>query len=126
MKQQNKVMPESERNILCIEVHGLVTHEYYLEMYLKNLKNILQEYGKARLLFYYPDPKDFIGWEPEAADADFSTFNEYAENIEKTAIVNAPDIVSQRWDFRISLLGGEFREFESPEDLPAALKWIKS
>ncbi len=125
MKQQNKIMPESEGNLLCIEVRGLVTYEYYIEIYLKSLKQILQDFGKARLLFFYPDPENFIGWEKKAADIDFSTFNEYAKKIEKTAIINPPKSVSQRWDFRMPILGGEFHEFEKAEDLPAAIEWIK-
>ncbi len=126
MTQQNKIMPESENNVLCIEVQGLVTYEYYTEMYLANLKKILEKFEKARLLFFYPDPDNFIGWENKAADVDFSTFNQYAKNIEKTAIVNPPAKVSQRWDFRMPVLGGEFREFDKAEDLPDALKWVKS
>ncbi|PZP55070.1 MAG: hypothetical protein DI586_07990 [Micavibrio aeruginosavorus] len=125
MSQQNKIMPESEGNVLCIEVRGLVTYEYYAGMYLENLKKIMEKHGKARLLFFYPDPENFIGWETKAADADFSTFNEYAKDIEKTAIINPPQIVSQRWDFRMPILGGEFREFETAQDLPEALEWIK-
>ena len=125
-KNENIIMPESKGNVLCIEVRGLVTYDYYIGMYLKNLRKILQDFGKARLLFYYPDPDHFLGWETKAADVDFSTFNDYAKDIEKIAIVNTPAIVSQRWDFRLPLLGGEFREFEKKEDLSEALAWIKN
>ena len=124
--QQSKTMPETEGNILCTEARGLVTYEYYVDIYLARLEKIIQEFGKARLLFFYPDPDNFKGWEKTAADVDFSKFNEYSQYIEKVALINPPKSVSQRWDFRMPILSGEFREFEKVEDLAEALEWIRA
>ena len=118
-------MPQSEGNVLCIEAKDIVTLDYYTNIFLKNLCKIFEDYGDARLLFYYPDPDNFPGWESAAAELDLSKFAEYSGRITKVALIDPPEKVSQRWDFRLPLLGGEFREFEKGE-LDQALDWIKS
>ena len=123
--KQNKIMPESEGPVLCLEVTQPVLLEAYNNMYIPALTSIYEQYGEVRILYYYPSPENFPGWEETAAAQDLKNFTEHGHNVKKVALVNAPNKVAQRWDLMSPLLGGEVREF-SVEEFDTALKWIKA
>lgn len=121
---ENRVMEESEGPVLCLEVTTKVTLDAYQNMYIPALSDIFERFGEVRVLYYYPNPENFPGWEEEAAVEDFKNFTEYGHHVKKIALVNAPDKVAQRWDLLSPLLGGPVHEF-GKDEFDKALQWIK-
>lgn len=121
----NKYLDNSEGPVLCIEVRHPVSYEQYTTMYIPSLTERYKKYGEVRVLYYYPEPDKFPGWEPEAAEEDLKNFTTHGKAVTKIALINAPYKVAQRWDLMSPLLGGPVREFEDGE-FDEALAWIKS
>ncbi len=123
-EKENRLMEESEGPVLCIEVNSGVSSKLYNDMYLPAWKKAVEKYGEIRILFYYPTPDQFPGWEEKTAKQDLAHYTEHGRELKKVALVNAPSKVTQRWDLLTPLLGGNVREFEKT-DFQEALKWIK-
>ena len=123
--ENNKIMPETAGPVLCLEVRHKVREEFHSSTYIPLLEKMYKEHGEIRILYYYPEPESFPGWEEKAALNDFDYFTANGKRFAKIAIVNAPKNVAQRWDFMSPLLGGELREFDKSE-LNDAQNWIKS
>ena len=117
-------MSESSDSVLCLEVSHKVTHESYNNLYLPALRKIFEKYGEVRILYFYPDPERFPGWEESAAKQDLENVIEYGKHVGKIALVDAPDMVKKRWDLISPLLRGEVRNF-SGKDLEKAVAWIQ-
>lgn len=121
--KKNRVLPESQGNILCAEVGARVTLEDYEEVFYKNIQKIFQEHGSIRILLHYSRP--FLGWDIDAAAKDLAQVSESGSKVEKAALVNPPEQVHQRWKTMQPLLSGELRIFEEGE-FDKALEWIRS
>lgn len=63
-----EIVPESERNILGMKVRHNLTGRDYTETLVPHLDWVVQQYGKARLLFSLEkgisEPDDESPWEP--------------------------------------------------------------
>jgi hypothetical protein len=122
--KENRLMDESGGSLLCIEVHREVEYDYYTGKYLPEWDRIFGEYGELRLLFYYPEPELFIGWDERAAEMDFERHLQRGREVRRVALINPPDQVRARWHILKALIGGELRVFD-PEEREAALAWVK-
>ena len=55
-----EILPESDGNLLAVMAHGEITHEDYIQVLIPRLEKIIDQHGKARLLYAFAD--DFTGF----------------------------------------------------------------
>ncbi len=122
---KNRVLPESEGNVLCVEVAGKVTLAGYDKNYVPELERICRDYGELRLLCSYVDPDNFPGWEEKAAEKDLEKFTKHGHKVKKVALVNAPAKAALKWETIGAMGGGEVRKFKEGE-FQEALAWVKA
>lgn len=122
-ENKNRLLPESENNLICAEVGARVTLEDYESIFQSKVQQILKDRGSVRILLHYTRP--FLGWDIDAAAKDLSQVTEHGSKMQKAALVNPPEQVLQRWQTLRPLLGGELRIFEEGE-YQKALDWVKS
>lgn len=121
--KKNRILPESQGNILCAEIGARVTLEDYDQLFSPKIQEILKEHGSLRTLLHYSRP--FLGWDIDAAAKDLAQVSENGSKVEKAALVNPPEQVLMRWKTMQPLLGGELRIFEEGE-FDKALEWVRS
>lgn len=118
----NHIMPESEGNVLCLEIADKVSLEAYANVLEPAFKRIITEYGDIRGLLFYKG--SFPAWDVDAASQDLHTLSQVGQKIKKLALVNPPEQALIKWQTLKPLLGGELKFFTS-ENLEEALKWVK-
>ena len=117
----NTIMPETEANIICIQVDKPISEQGYKENFILKIQNILEDYDTFKILVYY---KEFKGWEENAAQLDMAAFVDFGSRLEKLALVNPPhkEILSRK--LMKPMVGGDIQIFKE-NDLKLALSWIK-
>lgn len=118
----NRILPESEGNILCLEIGERVTLRNYQEIFEPAMKNILAHHPEARAVISYTRP--FLGWDIDAAEHDIHTMANVGRNVKKVALIHPPESVINRWQILTPLLGGEVRIFEEGQ-FDEALAWVR-
>ena len=117
-----EIMPESEGNVLAVKATGKLTAADYEDVFIPKLKEVIEEQGKARMVFYLSET--FEGWELGAAwdDAKFGT--KHMHEFDKIALVGGPKWV--QWGTRLSahFIRGQIKSFPVSEIEPA-LEWVK-
>lgn len=121
-KKYNVIMPESEKNALCIQIDRVISAEGYAENFLPRLNAIVEEYGEIKILVYY---KSYKGWEEDAARQDMLTSAAFGSKVAKIALVNPPEKEAFQRTVKKSLFTAEMKMFEE-SDLDKAIEWIKS
>lgn len=119
----NRILPESEGNILCLEIGERVTLKNYQEIFEPAMKEILAHHTDARAVISYTRP--FLGWDIDAAEHDIQTMTAVGRNVKKVALVHPPESVISRWQILTPLLGGEVKVFEDGQ-FKDALDWVKA
>ena len=122
-QKYNRIMPESEGNVLCVEIADRVTLKDYETIIRPAICNIADNYDEYNSLVFYSEP--FPGWDLDAAARDLETMTEYAGNLRKVALVDPPEKVLVRWQALKPLLGGELR-FYTSQEFDKALSWVKT
>jgi SpoIIAA-like len=117
-----EVMPESAGKILWLRADGKLTDQDYQEVFIPRLEAVIQEHGKARLLFQL-EP-DFQGWTPGAAWDDFKLGLKHRGDFEKVAMAGAPAWVEILTKLFVPFMSGEVRSFLR-EHLAEAWIWIQ-
>ncbi len=125
VEKKSRILPESEGPVLALEINEPVTFEIYNNFYLPALRDLFTRYNEVRVLYFYPAPDTFPGWEMEAADLDLKMKTEYGHFAKKVALVNAPPSAVQRWTLVKPLIGGEVKIYKK-EELQDALAWVKA
>ena len=118
----NKIMPETDDRVLCVEIIKPISDEGYELNFLAKLDKMLALHGEIRIVIYYSDYK---GWEPEAALNDMNATLKYGKNVKKLALVNPPEREIFQRKIKQSLVKGEIQYFNK-ENLQGAIKWAKS
>ena len=121
--KHNRIMPETDERVLCIEVDQRVTLEAYKKVLEPAFRTILAKQGEIRLLLHYSG--SFPGWDIDAAAYDLGIMTEVGRLVKKVALIMPPEQVRQRWTTLRPLLGGELKFFETDE-ISSALQWVKS
>lgn len=116
-----EIMPESRGAILVLKATGQLTDADYREVLIPRLEEIIERYGKGRLLLEL----NGHGWEPRAAWDDARFGLRHRRDFEKMGVLGGP-----RWaDWVLALapllMDGEIRSF-SPDQRQEALHWIAS
>lgn len=120
-QKYNRIMPESEGNVLAVEIGERITLEEYQEIFADAAATLLPKYEESRLLLNYT--KDFYGWDIEAAEIDLGILSTKGHLLSKIALVNPPEKVLSRWLVLKPILGGELRIFTQVDE---AINWVKS
>jgi ribosomal 30S subunit maturation factor RimM len=117
-----EIMSETEGKMLAVKATEKLTYEDYEEVFIPKLNQLIEEYGKIRVVMYFDE--GFSGWEPEAAWDDAKFGIQHKNDFEKTAVVGGPKWVE--WATRISayFIEGEVKIYEA-SDFQAAISWIK-
>ncbi len=84
-----KKLPESQDNILGYKATGRLHDEDYKKIFIPDIEQAVEKYGKMRCLLYMP--KEFKGWTPKAFWDDFKIgVGKFKNDYEKLAIVGGP------------------------------------
>ncbi|MBS1258822.1 MAG: hypothetical protein MAG551_01885 [Candidatus Scalindua arabica] len=117
-----EIMSETEGKVLVVKATEKLTYGDYEEVFIPKLNQMIEEYGKIRVVMYLAE--DFIGWEVEAAWDDAKFGLEHRNDFEKIAVVGGPKWVE--WVTRLSayFIAGHVKPYEIG-DLQAAISWVK-
>ncbi|MGR3174077.1 MAG: SpoIIAA family protein [Candidatus Scalindua sp.] len=117
-----EIMSETEEKILAVKATEKLTFEDYEEVFIPKLNQLIQEYGKIRVLMYFAE--NFAGWETEAAWDDAKYGIKHRNDFEKIAVVGGSKWVE--WVTRISayFIDGKVKTYEA-SDFQAAISWVK-
>jgi hypothetical protein len=118
-----EVMPESTGNVFGIKVSGKITAQEYEEVIIPRVDAIVQEYGKARFMWYLDE--SFQGAEAGAIWDDTKFGFKHRRDFEKLALVGGAKWMEWLTKLFGKLLSGETRTF-SQEQLQEAWDWLKS
>jgi SpoIIAA-like len=116
-----EILPESGGNLLAMMVHGEVTHEDYTEMLIPRLEKIIDQHGKARLLYAFAD--DFTGFTLGAMWDDGAFGLTHLSSFEKVAVVTGVGWIRGAVTMFGPFMSGPVRLFPA-DDLESARSWI--
>ena len=122
-QKYNRIMPQSEGNVVCLEIADRVTLKTYETVFEPPVHKMIEETGAANILLYYSGP--FPGWDIDAAAHDLESMTKLGRFIKKVALVNPSEQIMVRWQTLKPLISGQIKFFSS-EELNTALAWIKS
>jgi SpoIIAA-like len=118
-----EILSESEGNVLGIRAEGKVTDSDYRDVFIPPLAKIIEDHGKARVL--YCMDASVTGFEMGAMWQDASFGIKHRNDFEKIAVVGGPGYVEWGTKIAAHLVGGEVKTF-SDEQLQEAWTWVKS
>jgi SpoIIAA-like len=116
-------LEESSGHVIGFRIHGKLSKEDYTGLFVPELGNVIQEYGKARLLL---SMKHFEGWTLGGAWEDFFNAPKFF-SIERMAVV-----VDDSWDewmtwlFRLFAAIGITIRFFREDRLGEAWQWLRA
>jgi len=116
------IRPESEYNILVIEASAKLTAKDYEELFIPKLDQLIQQFGKIRLVFYLNET--FDGWELGAMWDDAKFGLKHKNDFERIAMVGGPRWLAGLTTMSAHFLHGELKAFEVTA-LEEAVAWVK-
>ncbi|MDJ0848254.1 MAG: STAS/SEC14 domain-containing protein [Myxococcota bacterium] len=117
-----KLLPESEGNLIAIQVSGRLTGDDYDREWAPRLREAIEQHGQVRVLVYLDET--FEGWEASAIWEETKFGLQNMAGIEKAAIVGGPDWVGKLAELFGNVIPGEYKSFETG-DLEEAFAWVK-
>jgi hypothetical protein len=84
--QTISVLPETTAQVLCVRYNGTVTADDFKQYHYQEMIKHADENGYLNMVVCYDS--DYIGWEPEAADANLKSIVELSTRARKLAYVN--------------------------------------
>lgn len=118
-----EVLPESQGNTIGIKCSGKITAAEYERVIIPRIEAIIQEHGKARLMYLVED--SFQGAEAGAWWDDTKLGLKHRRDFEKLALVGGPKWMDWLTKFAAKFISGETRSF-SREQLQEAWDWLKA
>ena len=117
-----EIMPESEGKTLVVKATGTLTAQDYEEVFIPQLNQRLEKFGKIRVLMYLAE--NFTGWELSAAWDDAVFGVKHRHDFEKIAVVGG-----QQWVKWATKLGGYFVDGQvvtyASDEFQDAVNWLK-
>lgn len=116
------IMRETEGKLLAVEATEKLTRQDYETVFIPQLEQLIEKYGKIRVLFYLAD--GFDGWELGAAWDDAVFGMTHRHDFEKIAVVG--DRKGIEWAAKIGayFVDGEVASYSSA-DLQKAAAWLR-
>ena len=117
-----EIMSETEGKMLAVKATEKLTYDDYEEVFIPKLNQLIEEYGKIRVVMNFAE--NFTGWEPEAAWDDAKFGIQHRNDFEKIAVIGGPKWVE--WAIRLSayFIYGEVKTYEA-SDFQDAISWVK-
>ena len=117
-----EILPESQVNILGVKATDYLTNEDYTEVWVPELKRLINQFGRVRALIYL-DP-NFEGWKLKAMWDDAKFGLTHRNDFEKIAFVGGHQWM--KWGVRVCahLSFGEVKYYKH-EELTEAWNWIR-
>ena len=116
-----EILPESGGDLLAVMAHGEITHEDYIEVLIPRLEKIIDEHGKARLLYAFAP--DFTGFSLGAMWDDGAFGLSHLSSFDKVAVVTGVGWIRGAVTMFGPLMSGRVRLFGAG-DLDGARSWI--
>ena len=116
-----EILPDSGGNLLAVMAHGEVTHQDYVEVLIPRLEKIMDQHGKARLLYAFAD--DFTGFTLGAMWDDGAFGLTHLSSFERVAVVTDVGWLRGAVTMFGPLMSGPVRLFPAA-DLAGARSWI--
>jgi hypothetical protein len=117
-----RILPESQGNVLCFELDGLITGRDHKKNLVEPLRAAVRKYKSYRVVMVYKPTLE--GWEPAAADQNLEVVLECMPFCERAAYVNPPKKKIYQMKLSEPLIDFDIRYFADGE-LDKALKWVK-
>ncbi len=116
-----EILSKSNKNLLAVKATEKLTVEDYEEIFIPKLNELIQQYGKIRVLFYLSE--SFKGWKLGAMWDDAKFGMKHRNDFEKIAVAGGPAWV--QWGTKIAshLLKCNVKTFKLKE-LQDAFEWI--
>ncbi|MGR8935859.1 MAG: STAS/SEC14 domain-containing protein [Gammaproteobacteria bacterium] len=118
-----EIMPESEDKTLVIKATEKLTHRDYEDVFIPQLKQRIDRFGKIKVLFYLGE--EFTGWELGAVWDDAVFGIKHRHDFEKIAVV-----CDQQWVQWVTKIGAYFLDGQvatyTSTEFQDALTWIKT
>jgi SpoIIAA-like len=116
-----EILPETGGNLLAVMAHGEVTHEDYIQVLIPHLEAIIDQHGKARLLYAFAD--DLTGFTLGAMWDDGAFGFTHLSSFDKVAVVTDVGWIRGAVTIFGPLMSGQVRLFPAG-DLDGARSWI--
>ena len=118
-----EVMPASKEDILAVRVTQKLTDDDYMQIFIPKLEEIIEKYGKARVLVYLDD--GYSGIELRAIWDDLKFGVKHRNDFIKVAAVGAPRWMDWVMKASSAIMSVEVGTF-STERLREALEWVNT
>ena len=115
-------MPETEGNTLVVKATNRLTSEDYEEIFIPQLRQLIDKFGKIRAVLYLDD--SFTGWELGAAWDDAVFGIQHRHDFEKVAVVSDKDWVEWATKIGAHFIDGQIATY-APTEFQDAVAWVK-
>lgn len=116
------IMQETEGNTLVVKATELLTSQDYKKVFIPQLNQLIDKFGKIRIVFYLAE--NFRGWELGAAWDDAAFGIQHRHDFEKLALVSDKTWVEWATKIGSCFIDGEVKTY-TPAEFQDAVDWIK-
>jgi len=117
-----EIMSESEGNTLVVKATEMLTSQDYEDVFIPHLNQLIDKYGKIRVLVYLAE--NFTGWELGAAWDDAVFGLQHRHDFKKVAVVG-----DQKWLAWATKIGSYFMDGQvatyTPVQFQDAVVWVR-
>ena len=116
------IMQETEGKTLVVKGTERLTSQDYEQVFIPRLKQLIEEHGKIRVVFYLAE--NFTGWELGAAWDDAVFGIQHRHDFEKIALVSDKKWIE--WGTKIGsyFIDGQVATY-TPAEFNDAVAWVK-
>ena len=107
------IMPETESKTLVVKATEMLTSQDYEDVFIPQLKQLIDKFGKIRVVLYLDD--DFTGWELGAAWDDAIFGIQHRHDFEKVAVVGDKKWVEWATKVGSYFMDGQVATYKSAE-----------
>jgi hypothetical protein len=118
-----EVMQESDRNVIAFRISQRLTDDDYMRTFVPKWEELVEEYGKCRMLMVMDESYQGIELRVLWHDAKFGV--KHRRDFDKMAVVGAPKWIERVMKLSGQIVAGEMRAFPT-DGLQEALDWVRS
>lgn len=117
-----EIMRETKGNTLVVKATEMLTRYDYEEVFIPQLKQLIDQFGKIRAVLYLDD--NFIGWELGAAWDDAVFGIQHRHDFDKIALVSDKKWVEWATKVGSFFIDGQIAAY-TKEEFQEAVAWVK-
>ena len=107
---------------VCVTMTSLVNKHDHKKYFRDDIARLYDKQGWIAVLIIFD--QNFIGWDPEGAEASWQSILEFGPKDRRVAYINPPDKRVLLHKLSEAIFRGEVKFFQTGEE-QAALEWIK-